>query len=50
MSKPIDPGVGKSKEEAISLRKAEWKRPTKKPDRDKLRSDRVTEARAVMPK
>lgn len=43
MTKPKDP---KDPEE----RKKAWKRPTKKIDRDKLRKDRIEEARAVMSK
>ena len=37
--------TGKTKEEIKALRKQAWKRPKLKPDRDKLRKDRITEAR-----
>lgn len=43
-----DPGKGKSAEQAKQLRLKEWKRPTKKADRDKLRADRVAIAKGVM--
>jgi hypothetical protein len=39
--KLTDPGAGLPREQAREARKAAWKRPTRKQDRDKLRADRV---------
>lgn len=45
MAKPIDPATqGMTDAEKKAVRKAEWKRPTKKADREKLRAERVAEA------
>lgn len=50
MTKPIDPGAGLPPEAAKALRKAAWKRPAKKADRDKLRAGRIAAAREAMGK
>lgn len=47
MSKLVDPGKGKAKEEAKTLREKAWKRPHLKKDREKLRKDRTDYAQEV---
>ena len=36
-----DPGAGLPREQAREARLAKWKRPTKKADRERLRSERI---------
>ena len=50
MTKLTDPGAGLAKEQAREARMREWKRPTKKADRDKLRAERIADAKEAMGK